>query len=41
MKRKKKIEMEYQERPLKNKWVLWFHRVDDDKWTEDTYKKCI
>ncbi len=24
---------------LKNKWVLWFHRVDDDNWKPESYIK--
>ncbi len=27
------------EHPLKYKWVLWFHRVDDENWKEDSYIK--
>ena len=26
-----------EEKRLKNKWVLWFHRVDDDNWNNDSY----
>ncbi len=28
-----------QEQRLRDKWVLWFHRVDDDNWKEDSYIK--
>ena len=24
---------------LRNRWVLWFHRVDDDNWGNDSYIK--
>ncbi len=24
---------------LKHKWVLWFHRINDDKWTLDSYHR--
>ena len=24
---------------LRHKWVLWFHRVDDDNWNNDSYIK--
>jgi len=29
----------YQEKRLKHKWVLWFHRVDDDNWKPESYKR--
>ncbi len=29
----------YNEKKLKNKWVLWFHKVDDDDWSENSYMK--
>jgi hypothetical protein len=32
-------QMEYQERPLKQNWVLWFHRVDETSWAPETYQK--
>jgi hypothetical protein len=25
--------------PLKNKWVLWFHKVNDNNWSIDSYSK--
>ena len=27
------------EHSLKHKWVLWFHKVDDENWKEDSYIK--
>lgn len=33
------ILVEKQNRPLRNRWVLWFHRVDDDNWRPDSYIK--
>lgn len=31
--------MEEKEHSLKYKWVLWFHKVDDENWKEDSYIK--
>ncbi len=31
--------MEVEEHVLKSKWVLWFHKVDDENWKEDSYIK--
>jgi translation initiation factor 4E len=31
--------MEVEEHLLKSKWVLWFHKVDDENWKEDSYIK--
>ena len=27
------------EHSLKHKWVLWFHKVDDENWKEESYIK--
>ncbi len=33
--------MEAVEHVLKSKWVLWFHKVDDENWKEDSYIKVF
>lgn len=30
---------ENQEYPLSFSWVLWFHKVDDNNWNDDSYKQ--
>lgn len=27
--------------PLNQPWTLWFHEIDDPKWTKDSYQKII
>lgn len=27
--------------PIKDRWVLWFHKVDDEDWTIDSYKQLL
>jgi len=29
------------EYPLAHRWVLWFHKVDEDDWSIDSYKKLL
>ena len=26
---------------LENKWTLWFHKINDNDWSIDSYKKVL
>lgn len=27
--------------PLNDVWILWFHKIDDNDWTEESYRKVM